>query len=147
MGQFDSRFQFLSVVDSDGSSTRNLSSFLTNIDGLPGERELVDTSKVGDSGHTFTPSLQNAPFSVDGIYDNQSTSGPDVVLSNLRDMSTATTFVYGPSGSSTGATPPNRKISGSCWLRRYTITGRVGSAVSFRAEFQSEGVITIGTFT
>lgn len=146
MPQFDAKTQYFAVVDSDGSSTRNLSSYLTSIEGLPGERELVDTSKIGDSGHTFTPSLQNAPFSVDGIYNNEN-NGIHAVLANLRAMSTATTFAYGPSGNSTGASPASVRISGSCWLRSYVITGRVGSAVSFRAQFQSEGVVSIGTFT
>lgn len=144
---YDAKFQFFSIVDSDGSSTRDLSSFLTGVDGIPGQREIIDTSKVTDSGHTFTPSLFNAPFTLEGYYDNTATSGPDVVLDNILRMSTATTFEYGPTGNSSGATPINRKYSGSCWVRNYTITGRVGSAVSFRAELQSEGVIASGTFT
>lgn len=143
----DAKFQFFSVVDSDGSSTRDLSAFITSVDGLPGTNELADVTTVGDSGHSFIRTLFNTAFTVEGIYDHTAVSGPDVVLSNLLGMTSATTFRYGPTGSSSGQTPPNRLNSGSVWCRDYTVAGRVGTAVSFRSSFQVDGVVAIGTFT
>ena len=144
---FDAKFQFFSIIDTDASSTRDLSRFLTAVDGLPGSRELIDTTKITSSGRTWTPSLENNTFVLEGYFDNTATSGPDVVLAGIRGMTTVTTFSYGPSGDSSGQTPPSRQYSGECWIRTYTITGRVASVVSFRAEGQVEGVITAGLFT
>jgi len=146
---FDAKFGFFSIVDSDGTTTRDLSSFLTGVDGLPGARELLDTSKITDSGRTWTPSLVNATFVLEGYYDNTTgvPNGPSVVLDNILLMSTATTFSYGPTGNTSDQTPASRQYSGSCWIKSNPITGRVASAVSFRAEGQVEGTLTIGTFT
>lgn len=143
---YDSRDLYFSVVDS-GGSTRNLSPYITAVDGLPGTRELLDTSKVGDSGHTFTPSLWNSPFRVEGWYDKTSSAGIGPVFEDLLQMSTATTFVYGPTGISSGATPPNRQVSGSMWVRNVNEPGRVGNAVSINADCQVQGKVTIGTST
>jgi hypothetical protein len=144
---YDARNQHFSIVDSDGSSTRDLSPYLTGIDGLPGTKELIDTSRIGDSGRTFTRSLWNGTAVLEYLYSNVTTSGISLVLDNLIDMSTATTFAYGPTGTSSGGTYINRKISGSCWVRSNTITGRVASAVSGRADIQIEGTVNFGTFT
>jgi len=144
---FDAKFEFFSIVDSDGTTTRELSAFLTGVDGLPGARELLDTSKITDSGRTWTPSLVNATFVLEGYYDNTASGGPSIVLDNILAMSTATTFSYGPAGNTSDQTPVSRQYSGACWIKSNTNTGRVASAVSFRAEGQVEGTLTIGTFT
>lgn len=144
---YESRPAFFSVVDSDGTTTRDLSSHLTAIDGLPGERELVDVTRLGDSGHRFVASLFMGRFDLEGLYEKTASTGPDVVLTNLLGMTTATTFVYGPTGNSSGQTPPNRRITGSCWIRTYTAPARVGAAVSFRAGGQVDGVVAYSTFT
>ena len=140
---FDSKKQLFTIVDSDGSTTRDLSAFITSVDGLPGDNELQDTSKVGDSGHTFTRTLWNAPFTLEGYYDNTATSGPAVVLDNLQAMDTATTFVWAPTGNASGETPPNRQYTGSVFLKGHNNTARVGSVISFRASMQSNGKISV----
>ena len=68
---WDARFGKFVITDSDGTSTRDLSPFLTGVDGLPGSRELIDTSKISDSGRTFTPGLVNGTFVLEGNYDNK----------------------------------------------------------------------------
>jgi hypothetical protein len=145
---FDSRDGFFSIVGSNGTSTFTLApGNLSSVDGLPGTKELIDTSKIGDSGRTFTRSLWNGTFVLEGFYDHTASTGAQVVLEGLLDMSSATTFQYGPTGNSTGQTPPSRKISGKCWIRSQNITGRVGNTITFRAEGQVEGTVDFGTFT
>jgi len=141
-GPFDARDQYFSIIDSDGTSTRDLTSSLTGIDGLPGTKELIDTSKIGDSGRTFTRSLWNGVFTLEGLFESTAASGALTVMGNLIDQSTATSFVYGPNSTAAGAL----KYSGNCWVRTFTITGRVASAISYRVDGQVEGVVTIGTF-
>lgn len=144
---YDARDQFFSIVDSDASTTRDLSGYLTGVDGLPGTKELIDTSRIGDSGRTFTRSLWNGTITLEYLYDDSTSAGISVVLDNLIDMSSATTFAYGPTGNDTDQTPASRKISGSVWVRANTITGRVATAISGRADLQVEGVVTLGTWT
>jgi len=144
---YDARDQIFTIVDSNGTSTRDLSKFLTGIDGLPGTKELIDTSKIGDSGRTFTRSLWNGTATLEYLYNNTETSGISIVVQNLIDMSSATTFAYGPTGSSSGASPTNRKISGKIWVRSDVITGRVASAISGRIDMQVEGTVDFGTWT
>ena len=141
-GPFDARDQYFNIVDSDASSSRDLTSSLTGIDGLPGTKELIDTTVIGSSGRNFTRSLWNGTFTLEGLHDSTAVTGALRVLNNLIDMSTATTFIYGPNTTGTGSI----KYSGSCWIRSVTITGRVASAISFRADGQIEGVTTIGNF-
>ncbi len=144
---YESRPAYFSIVDSDGATTRDISAHLTSIDGLPGERELVDVTRFGDSGHRFVASLFNGRFSMEGLYDKTVSTGLDTIMNNLLDMTTATTFIFAPTGISCGATPVNRKVSGAVWLKTYTIPARVGTAVVFRADFQVEGKIATGTCT
>ena len=59
---FDAKFTFFSIVDSDYSTTRDLSAFLTGVDGLPGARELLYTLKITDSGRTLTTIVVNFNF-------------------------------------------------------------------------------------
>lgn len=143
----EARLAFFSIVDSDGSSTRDISAHITGIDGLPGERELVDVTRLGDSGHRFVASLFNGRFSIEMLYDKVATTGLDTILTNILDMTTATTFIFGPTGNSSGASPVNRRVTGSCWLRTYTAPVRVGSAVAARTDWQVEGKVAYGTFT
>jgi len=143
---WDARFSKFVITQSNGTTTRDLSAFLTGVDGLPGSRELIDTSKISDSGRTFTPGLVNGTFVLEGNYDNVN-PGPDRALTDILAMSTATAFAYHPTGDDCGTSPVNRAFSGNCWIRSYTITGRVASVITFRSEGQVEGIVTIGNST
>jgi len=144
---WDARFGKFVITDNDGTTTRDLSAFLTGVDGLPGSRELIDTSKISDSGRTFTPGLVNGTFVLEGNYDQTNPTGPDRVLPDILAMSTATAFAYHPTGDDCGTSPNNRAYSGNCWIRSYTITGRVASVITFRADGQVEGIVTVGNST
>ena len=141
-GPFDSRDQFFSIIGSNGTTTNDLANSLTGIDGLPGTKELLDTSKIGDSGRTFTRSLWNGNFVLEGLFESTAVTGGIRVINDIIDMTTATTFIYGPNSTGTGSV----KYSGACWIRDMTITGRVANAISFRASGQVEGVVAIGNF-
>ena len=141
-GPFDARDQSFNILASNGTSTQDISAGLTGIDGLPGTKELLDTSKIGDSGRTFTRSLWNGTFVLEGVHDSTAATGAFAVLNDIIDMSTATTFYYAPTSTASGSL----KYSGACWIRSMTITGRVANAISFRADGQVEGVVEIGTF-
>ena len=54
---------------------RNIAEYITDASGLPGERELIDTSTLGDSGRTRSPSLENAKISISGCMTTRGTKG------------------------------------------------------------------------
>lgn len=141
MAKFDSTKSVFLITDT-GAAERTLTTYITAIDGLPGPRELLDSTVLGDNGHTFHPSLENSSITIEGIGNNDS-NGPDDVFGALRTHTAATNFKYGPFGGAMG----DIQYSGDQWVRNYQLTTRVGSLVGFRAELQVEGTVTRGTFS
>ena len=122
---------------------RDLSEFITEVSGLPGERETLDTTTVGDAGREHDPSLENGIIRLAGFWDDTATRGPDTVLGYLLTHTSNVYFSYGPSGKTT------TKIAyeGYCWVRRYEITTRVGEMVGWTAELEVNGQVTKTTYT
>lgn len=146
VNNFDSQGLYLSIVDSAGT-TRDISPHITGVDGLPGTKELIDVTAVGDSGRSYIASLRSGGFRVEGLYDNNASTGLDVILTGIFDMTSATQIIYAPAGNSSGATPLKRRITVNCWMRECNFPGRVGNSVAFASSFQIDGVPTFGTFT
>ena len=138
---FDSAVSVFLINDT-GATERNLSTYITSIDGLPGARDGLDSTTLGATGHTYHPSLQNGRFTIELVWDDTATTGPDAVLGPLRTHTAAVTFKYGPKGS-TGGFP---RYTGSVLVTDYTITSRIGSLVLARAEFVVSGAVTRDTF-
>lgn len=133
---------YINVSDSSGTA-RDISAYCNQVSGLPGTRDLAETTSFGANGTQSIPGLENTNFSVAGSFDPTDTSGPHAVLNSLRTADTFQPFVYGPQGNSSG----NVKISGNCWLSKYELESKVDDAVSFSAEFQVEGVVSVGLFS
>lgn len=129
-------------IDDTGGDSRDLSPYIVAIDGLPGPRELSEATALGDGGRKWHPSLENAPFTLELMWSDDSLVGPDTVLGPLRTHSAAVDFNYGPEGSTNG----DVKYYGTCWVRNYKITSRVGTLVMAMAELQVNGKVSRGTF-
>ncbi len=141
MVKFNSKDSIFQITDT-GASLRDISTHITNIDGIPGERELNEVTGLGDAGRKWIPGLENVTITLEGVYDTTASTGPDVVLGPLRTNASATAWDYGPEGKSSTET----KYSGNCYVRRYEIISRVGDQVIWRAELQVDGVVTRGTY-
>lgn len=141
MALFDAKNSIFQI--NDGSTLRDISPYLKSVDGLPGAAELLDVTAFGVSGRAWAKGLENITFTVEGWWSDDASTGPDTVLRLVRQLTAATAFDYGPEGKTTG----KQKISGTCWLRNFTTSSPVGNYVQWRAEFQVEGVITLGTYT
>jgi hypothetical protein len=126
----------------DGSSLRDISPYITSVEGLPGAAELLDVTAFGATGRAWAKGMENVTFVVEGWWSDDASVGPDTVLRLVRALTAATAFDYGPEGKTQG----KQKISGTCWLRNYSTSSPIGNYVRFRAEFQVEGVITLGTY-
>ena len=135
MAVYDSGLTVFKITDT-GASLRDVSAFITQLDGLPGPRELNDATGLNKTGREFHPTLQNAPFTIEFMWSDDALVGPDTVFGPLRTHTSPTAFEYYPKG---GASP---KYSGNCWVRNWQITTRVGSLLVGRAECQVNGTVT-----
>ena len=141
MAFFDSKVSKF-LVDDTGGTQRDLSTYITEVRGLPGLRSLNEVTALGDSGVKFIPGLEDVSIALSGIFDDTATSGPDAVLGPLRTHTSAVDFEYGPEGSGTG----DVKYSGTCWMLYYELRSRVGNKVEWTAALQVEGVVSRGTY-
>ena len=142
MALFDSSKSKFLVTDSGGTANRDLSTFITEISGLPGARNLNEATALGDSGATFHPGLENVTISISGHFDDTATTGPEAVLGPLRTHTAAVAFSYGPKGSTSGFL----KYSGTFWVTELAVDSSVGSLVAWSSSLQVEGTVTRGTF-
>src|SRR3990167_2013137 len=141
MANISSDKAFFSIVDT-GASVRTLSADIVSIEGLPGPRELLDSTTLGVTGHTHHPTLENIRFTIEFLYNDTASTGSAAVINALRTHTAATAFVFGPKGSASGA----EKFSGDCWVADVSNPIRIGSLVGIRAEFRVNGAVTRGTF-
>ena len=125
-----------------GGTVRNLTAYLTAIEGLPGDRDLSDVTALGDEGEGFIPGMEISTFSLEGTFDPAATTGPDAVLGPLLDHGAVVAFQYGPRGAAVGAV----RYTGNCWLYRYTLGVRTGGVVPFVADFLVNGTVTRDTW-
>lgn len=130
-------------LDDSGGTLRTLSSYVDNVSGLPGARNLSEVTAFGDQGTKSIPGLANITFSISGHFDSTATTGPNAVLNGLRTATATATFEYGPEGGTSGKV----KFSGECWLTNYVSDASVAEKVSFSADFQVDGTVSSGTFS
>jgi len=140
MAKFNSRVSKF-LIDNTSGTVCDLSAYLTEISGIPGERETSDSTTIGDSGRERFPGLENGMIRIAGFFDDTTTTGPDAVLAALLTHTAAVDCNYGPKGSTTGF----RRFDMDVWVRRYEVTSRVGEMVGFIAELEVEGQVTADT--
>jgi hypothetical protein len=141
MAFFDSQ-ESVFFIDDTGSDSRDLSDYIVAINGLPGPRELSEATSLADAGRKWHPSLENSIINLELMWSDDTLVGPDTVLGPLRTHTAAVDFNYGPEGGTSG----DVKYYGTCWVRNYNITSRVGNLVMATAELQVNGQVSRGTF-
>ena len=68
------------LIDDTGGTPRDLSLYINELSGLPGDRLLRELTRLSDCGAVFLPSVENSRVSVRGLFDDTASSGPDEVL-------------------------------------------------------------------
>ena len=122
-------------LDNTSGTPTDVSSIVESVD-FPVEDELADVTAFGDSGRTMLSGLENTTFSVSGHYDT-------TLFAPFKDAKgSERTFIYGPAGSGSGSI----RFTGEALLRRYNVNASVGDKVTFTAEFQVQGAVTVDTF-
>lgn len=126
------------MITDAGAVERDLSAFTDNIDWTR-TADTHETSVFGVEAKTFISGLTDATFSISGKYDSVATTGPKVVLEGLVGSDVARGFKIREEG--TGAGKP--EASGSCFITSYVESIPVGDVVTFSADAQVTGVVTV----
>lgn len=136
-------------IDNAAGSLTDMTTYVTNVDGLPGDVETDDTTTMGHQARTSIPGLKAASkVSVGFVWDDG--TGASTVDGAMAAMYTAGGQLTGlgsiscewsPGGTAAG----KRKYSCEMWLKSYAITSTVGSKVTAKAEFEVTGGVTVGT--
>jgi len=129
-------------ITDTGGTLRDLSAFVVDIIGLPGERPLAPCTSFADPGEWSVALKENVIFRAILNWSKDASTGSDTVLGPLRSHSAAVAFDYGPGGNASG----DIKYSGDCWVLDYAIRSVIGGIVTAIADFQVQGAVARGTY-
>ena len=125
------------TLDNSAGSVVDLSAYVMGSGvSLGRDIEALLTTTASDNSNTYIPGLKDASFSVEFDYDNTLVDHLDGVYG-----SASLSFVYGPSGSTSGY----NKYSGECMMTSVPIASPIGLN-TISAEFQVTGDVTVGTY-
>ena len=136
--------EFDSNVSKFFYNSTDVSSYVINIEGLPGAGELVDCTTLNQSGRKFHRSLDNCKFTIDAIWSNEATYGTHTLFGAQRMGTTSIAFHYGPMGT----TSTFIKYAGNCFIapNGFNVTSKVGDMVRARIEIQVDGQVSTGAY-
>ena len=137
MAFFDSTISRFHIDDTAGVS-HDLSTSITEIEGIPGSRSMIEVTSLSDDGYTYVGGAPHSTIRLAGIFDD----GSDAVLVALLSHSSAVEFSYAP----VGASPGDVKYSGRCWLEMYEVSSSAGDRVGFTATLRVDGSIVRGIY-
>ena len=136
---FDSSISRFHIADATGTS-HDLSASITEIDGIPGSRSLIDVTSLTDDGPTYVVGAgfkpASSPITLTGIFDDDT----DAVLGALfaEDHRSPVEFIYAPAGTS----PGSARYTGRCWVERYEVSSTARDRVTYTTTLKAEGAIT-----
>ena len=139
MANFDSRSAYFSIND---GAERDLSPYITDIEGLPGPTGLKDATTLGDSATKDFAGIPDTTFTLTLLYDDTATTGPEAVIGALWASKATKTFRYGPKGS----TAPYLKYSGDIKIADMNLTAKAGDQQKMVVQCKLQTVVTRGTF-
>lgn len=142
MAQEHGKNSYISVEDSAGTTLRNLTTYVTDVESNFNQ-EVADTTTKGQTARTFVQGHTEAKLKMSGHWDNTASTGPDAVLAGLIGDTGTVGFEWGPEGNTAG----DVKYSGEAILLSYNISSPLADVVMFDAEFQVTGTVTKGTFS
>ena len=139
MTHFDSSISRFHIADTTGT-THDLAASITEIDGIPGSRPLIDVTSLTDDGPVYTLGAGLKPaVTLTGIFDDDA----DAVLAPLLTHPSPVEFTYAPAGTSPGSV----KYTGQCWVERYEVSSTAGDRVGYTATLRVEGNVIRGIHT
>jgi len=128
-------------LDNAAGTLQILTAFLDSVD-LNNTVDVSETTTMGAEAKTYVSAQSDATLTISGKFDGTASTGPHVILSGLIGLETTSSFEYGPEGSTTG----KQKLLGECFLTSYTVSAPVGDMVTFSADLQVTGAVTVGVW-
>ena len=125
-------------IDDTADSLTDISQYVTNVTGLPGDTATGKTTTLGKESETYIPGLHDASIKVDLIWD----SALDGIIGNVTQQKVSRDIEYGPAGSTGGFV----KHSCAVFITSYKIGSPVGDVVTASLTLQKTGDLTTGTF-
>ena len=141
---FDSSISRFHIDDATGTS-HDLSPSITEIEGIPGSRSLIEITSLTDDGPVYIAGADSRPaptaVTLTGIFDDDT----DAVLGALfaEGHPSPVGFSYAPAGTSPGSV----RYTGQCWVERYEVSPTAGDRVGYTATLRLEGGVTRGMHT
>ena len=135
---FDTELSVLLIKDA--TTFQNLSPYVKELRGLPGQFKVNDLTTFGSKGERPGPSIFIVHFSVEFLFNMVTSVGVHTVLNAIWAGKLLRAFEYYPAGQTAG----NAKIYGNAYLPIYEITSRVGDYVTAHAEFHADNGVTSG---
>jgi hypothetical protein len=117
----------------------DLSPYLNDFS-FPREADTAETSTFGATYKTYVVGLIDASISGSGVWDGAA-GGPDATLA--AGLATSAAFEFRANSAAVGVSNP--KYTGTAILTKYEITGSIGDAVAFSAEWQLSSTVTRAT--
>lgn len=129
-------------VDDVAGSLTDISAFCEEVS-LSRDIETAEVTTFGDDAKEYITGLTDATVSISGKFDAGTASAIDPVLSGILGSASTVSWAYRVNSASTSATNP--EYQGEAIMTSYEVSGSVGDAVTFSAEFQCTGAITRAT--
>lgn len=128
-------------IDNAAGTLQTLTAFLDSVE-MNNTIDTAETTTMGAEAKTYLSGQSDGTISISGKFDGTAVTGPHVVLSGLIGLETTSSFEIGPEGSTTG----KQKLLGECFMTSYVVSAPVGDVVSFTADFQVTGAVTVGVW-
>lgn len=128
-------------IDNAAGTLQTLTAYVDSID-MTNSVDMAETTTMGAEAKTYLSGQSDATIAIAGKFDGTAATGPHVILSGLIGLETTSSFEIGPEGSTTG----KQKLLGECFLTGYKVASPVGDVVSFTADFQVTGAVTVTTW-
>jgi hypothetical protein len=135
MAFFDSQVSsfFVSV---SGANETEISDYIIDMT-FNNDRDLSDVTTFGSVGHRWKASLQNAEFTINLLYSEDTTYGTNTTFGFIRAMTSTATFSYYP-----GATTAE-SYKGNCWVDKMGVNSKVGDAVKASIHGKVDNGVTV----
>ena len=105
-------------------------------------RGAINVSVVGKNYAEYLAGISDATLTVEGIYDPASGAAGSIFAVAIHGTATQTfSYEWHPQGTASG----KPKFSGESVVTSYSPGGAIDDAITFSAELQNTGTVTVGT--
>ena len=129
-------------LDNPVGTVVDLTPDLTSIE-FSTDKGIIDVTTMGDNYRDYLAGIADAKLTIEGIYDPASAKAGSIIFVLAHGTATqSTSWVYAPQGTASG----KPKLSGEAFITSASLPSGLDDAVTFSAEFQSTGTVTVAAY-